>query len=130
MSKKEKENGKLTLGEVIYSGEPLTELLEQKVTGVVPFRLARVARELSPILEDYDKAKTSLYGKYGEEIDGKVSVSRESIGDDKWKEFIEEMNAILSEEIKMEIPSITEEELGIFEINGNDVLALGWLIKE
>lgn len=130
MSKKEEKNGKLTLGEVIYSGEPLTSLLDQSVTGAVPFRLSQVARELYPILEDYNKAKMALYGKYGEEIDGNVSVSKEKIGDEKWEEFAKEMNAILAEKLDIKIPDITVDDLEPYEKSGNDLLNLAWLIKE
>jgi len=123
MSKKK--NGKITMGDLVSSGQALNDLLAKPLKPLVAFRLSQVVREIQPKLEDFDKSRKPVFDKWGEEKDGQIIVNQ-----DKIEAFAEEYNPLLAEEVKMDLPEVTIADLGDAEISAKDLLSLGWLIKE
>ena len=126
MSKKVKKNGEVMVGILATSAEALNFLLTQPLNPVTAFRVSRVAKDVQPILEDYEKQRNDLITKYGEKNgEGVLKVTDKNI--DK---FADELTPLLEEKVAMNIPEIHSKDLGGIEITPRFIQALDWLIKE
>lgn len=77
-------------------------------TGKAGFAVYKAIRILSEETQDFNKVREDLVKKYGEDMgDGKIGIKEESDG---YQKFIEEINPILSEEVKVNLTPLTEDE--------------------
>ena len=77
-------------------------------TGKAGFAVYKAIRILSEETQDFNKVREDLVKKYGEDMgDGKIGIKE---GSDGYQKFIEEINPILSEEVKVNLTPLTEDE--------------------
>ena len=77
-------------------------------TGKAGFAVYKAIRILSEETQDFNKVREDLVKKYGEDMgDGKIGIKEESDG---YQKFIEEINPILSEDVKVNLTPLTEDE--------------------
>jgi len=126
MPKKVKKNGEVMVGVLSNSAEALTFLLEQPMNAVIGFRVQRVAKDVQPILVDYEKQRNALVEKYGEKNGEDVM----TVTDDNMDKFTDELSPLLEERVAMNIPEIHSKDLGGIEIMPVYISALDWLIQE
>ena len=126
MPKKVKKNGEVMVGILSTSAEALTFLLTQPLNPVTAFRVSRVAKDVQPILEDFEKQRNDLITKHGEKNgEGVLRVTDENV-----EKFTNELSPLLEEKVAMDIPEIHSKDLGGIEITPRYIQALDWLIKE
>ena len=126
MPKKVSKNGEVMVGVLSNSAEALTFLLEQPLNPVTSFRVSRVAKDVQPILVDYEKQRNDLITKYGKKNGEDVM----TVTDENVDKFIGELTPLLEEKIAMNIPEIHSKDLGGIEITPRYIQALDWLIQE
>lgn len=114
---------KVQLAQVVGSVEPLGTLMSNPMPAATAFRCAKVLKAVQSELESYDEARKALIEKYGE--DGEIKPESKD-----WDKFIEEMNALMNEEISLSIKKIDADSLSKVEIAPTDLVQLDWLIKE
>ena len=75
--------------------------------GSIAFKIAYNIHKLSDELREYVQFKQELFKKYGTEIDGQLTISKDS---EHIQDFLNELNKL---DVDIEIPllKITEEEL-------------------
>lgn len=77
-------------------------------TGKAGFAVYKAIRILSEETQDFNKVREDLVKKHGEDMgDGKIGIKE---GSDGYQKFIEEINPILSEDIKVNLTPLTEDE--------------------
>lgn len=77
-------------------------------TGKAGFAVYKAIRILSEETQDFNKVREDLVKKYGKDMgDGKIGIKE---GSDGYQKFIEEINPILSEEVKVNLTPLTEDE--------------------
>jgi len=77
-------------------------------TGKAGFAVYKAIRILSEETQDFNKVREDLVKKHGEDMgDGKIGIKE---GSDGYQKFIEEINPILSEEVKVNLTPLTEDE--------------------
>jgi len=111
----------MKLYEVVEGNAALGTLVNKEMPGWVAFRIARAIKGMQPILQTFEAQKDALVTKYG--TDGQIT--RDDLN---WKEFADELNQILDEEVTFEFTPVALEHLGA--ITPRAVLALGWFIQE
>ena len=75
--------------------------------GSIGFKIAYNIRKLSDELQEYVQFKQELFKKYGEEVDGQLSISKDS---EHIQDFLTELKK-LDVDIDAHLLKITEEEL-------------------
>jgi hypothetical protein len=103
--------------------EVLNELIELDINASSAFRLARIIREISEILEDRINIEKKIYEKYvihGE--NGEPQLTND-------KEFNIEMNNLLNVENEINAELLDFEELGLDKIKIKNILKILFLFK-
>ena len=118
----------LKLSQLVSSAEPLSRLSRLGLKPRIALRVKRVLRAVQPELDDYNKVRVELLEKHGyKATDGKQYLFEKPENE---AAFMAELNDATSEEVTLEIKTLTLDELGDVEISGGDLLALDWLIFE
>ena len=91
------------------------------------FKLARIIWQISPILEDFGKARDSLIQKYGTENGDEYTVKE---GTKEFEKYAEELTSLLEEDVKVDYKKLNISQIGKAEISARDLASLRWLINE
>lgn len=122
-----KKNGQLKLRDIVFSEEPLGALVTEKMKAKDSFKLARIIWQISPILEDFGKARDSLIQKYGTENGDEYTVKE---GTKEFEKYAEELTSLLEEDVKVDYKKLNISQIGKAEISARDLASLRWLINE
>ena len=111
--------------DLVNSKDSIEVLIGEKLPINTAYKLSRVAKEVSDILEAFNTKRSEiLEGRSTEDADGNLSV----IGGME-EEVIKLMDEALREEIDFEPDKFTIEQLGDIKIASRHLVLLGWLIK-
>jgi len=108
----------VTVGQLAAAEGALKRLQQERLPARVAFRLARILREVDPILQAYNEAHTPLVKRFWKPTK-KENIYVPSEGEVLWAETVE-INA----------SPLTETDLAGAAISAGDVLALEWMIEE
>lgn len=100
-------NGLARGKEIIMHG-----LLKQKTSLKTKVYLQRLAKAIEDDYKLYEKEKTELFKKYGEEKDGMISVSA-----DKMEEFTKDLNDLGSAEKDINVSTLWSTDLTLDNLN-------------
>jgi hypothetical protein len=120
---------KVILKQVVESLEALGILTSLKLPVYTSFKLSVFLKNVSPLVEAYEKERNKLINEYGTEDTEKPGTFNIK-DEEKIKEFNEKIMEVLNEEIEVKIPEINAKELGAIEIEPKHLISLTWLIKE
>jgi hypothetical protein len=129
----EGENKKVVLKDVVNGLSSLNVLVEQKLPVFSSFKLSLFLKNVSPIIESYNKERDKLVVEYGTPTkgeDGKENGNYTFPDAEKAKEFTEKINSLLEVEIEIGIPEIKVADLGSISIEPKYLTPLTWLLKE
>jgi len=113
----------MKLIELVNSQEWLNKLLKVEMDIKKAYELRKFIIETDNKLKAFNQTRDDLIKKYGEEKEWQTRVKEENIS-----KFIEDINIIWEEEIEIEIPEITIDDLS-WNIDTASLLNLSYLIK-
>lgn len=117
----------------------INNLLEQEINSLAAFKLARIVKQLSSIIEDKSKAEKKIFDKWvifdeqGKPMpvkneNGQIIPDVVSLKDGK--EYSKEMSELMNYENKIDLPKLKIEELGLdFNIKPKDMLAIEFIFE-
>ena len=117
------------------TSEALREFTKISLPIKVSLRVIKVIRKYDELANDIDNAIKILQEKYsvkddeGNTVVSKDEDGRESIELSDTLEFKKELNDLLSEENEIDIPELTEHDLGNIIIEPSVLLDLDWLFS-
>jgi len=110
------------LGQVMGALAALGRVQRERLAAPVAFRLARVVRAMRAEARAFQETRKALVARYADEEGQVPAECREALG--------RELEALLAEEIELDLPRITEAELASIEMTVEEALALAWMIGE
>lgn len=113
----------MKLEKLVSSQEWLQKLLKVEMDIKKAYVLRKFIIEVDGHLKPYNETRNDLIKKYWTEEDWQIKVKEENI-----PKFMEEIWWLLNEEIEIEIPEITIDDLG-GKIETATLLQLDYLIK-
>jgi hypothetical protein len=113
----------MKLSQLAASTRVFQELCSQKVSRRVAYRLAIVSKLIAPYVEELTRHQAELGNKYGVPVDGGFKIPEEKI-----KSFMEELAPILDEDVPVNIPKISVDDLPEL-MAADDIILLDWLIE-
>jgi len=118
----------VTVGQLVNARETLKRLQQERLPARVAFRLARIIREVDPVLRAYDEAHTPLVKRLWVPA-GEEGVYAPPTGD-AWNEYVMERTALWEDTVNINAASLKEADLARVTISAADALALEWMIEE
>jgi hypothetical protein len=117
----------MKLKEILAIESSLKKLLGTDLPIRVSYRLGKFTKKVGGEVEAFTEARTLLFKKMGALNEaGNLEVK----GDEETKLFLETLNALLDEEVDIEIPKITLEELDGIKLSPIDTSNILFLIQE
>lgn len=110
------------LGQVMGALAALGRVQRERLAAPVAFRLARVVRAMQAEARAFQETRKALVARYADGEGQVPAECREELGG--------ELEALLAEEIELDLPRITEAELASIEMTVEEALALAWMIGE
>jgi hypothetical protein len=116
----------------------LNFLMEQEISAVAAFRIVRILKELSPIIESKTKAEEMIYKKWVifDENGIPVPVKDENnetvpnvVSLKDYNKFSNEMNDLMVYENEINLPKIRFEDLGLDKIKPVDILNIEFIFE-
>jgi len=117
---------------IVEGAEAISTIMKIKLPIVLSFKLSVFVKPINPMVESFGKARNELLSKYAENVlgeDKKPTGQMKFKGKEEVEKFNKEINALLDEEVKVEVPEINIAEFGNVEIEPNLLMNLDWLIK-
>lgn len=119
---------RIDLADVVGSVEALNILMTRELPTVAAWRLGKVSRKLNRELADYNEARNKLVLKYAIEAHDVNEPAR--VADEHLEDFQNEVRTLLAQEIEIEIPTLTIEELGSGPFKPVELAPLWFAIQE
>jgi len=117
----------MILSELINSTEALSRLMQQPMKAKASFRLAKTVKQVQPHIEAFEETRTKIVEQYGKKNGEGFVIDPESKG---WKKYVNELEDVLKEEIKLNVKKITLASIAQAEITAADAIILEWLVDE
>ncbi len=116
----------------------LNMLMEQEVSALSAFKITRILREISPIIDSKVKAEEMIYKKWiifdengipvqVKDENGEVIPNVVSLKDSD--KFTKEMSELLNYQNEINIPKIRFEDLGLEKIKPIDILSIDFIFE-
>jgi hypothetical protein len=116
----------MKLATLINSLEALKELGQARMKASIAFRVKKLITTVALHETAFNEARAELFKKVGEDSgNGQIHILPEHS-----TEFTEEFNALLAEEVEVNVPSISIDDLGDVQIEPSRLITLDWLIVE
>jgi hypothetical protein len=123
-----------TLGALVNAAPVLERLLTARVPAAVAYRLAKLARTVSPEVAHFHQQREALIREYGgereptdaERANGATSIFE--VGREHLATFTEKLAEVQAVEVAIDAAPLTIEELGHVDVSGSDLLTLGPLV--
>lgn len=123
----------MKLKTLVDSIESLNVLTNTKIPATVSYKISLFIKKSQDELDLYNSKRKELLEEYGTEVlseDGKKTGNYKFETEDSAKNFNEEINKLLDQDITIESPEVKISELSKIDIEPKYLLALDWLIKE
>lgn len=126
---KQKAKAGLTLkvAELINAKDAIDHLITQTLPAEVSFRLARIVRQLDPVLQDYEATRKQLCERYGK-LDAEQNIYQ--FEGEQREKFQQEFDSLLESEVQIPGERIPLTVLKQVHLSTVDALNLEWLISE
>lgn len=105
----------------------LKKVMAMKLPVKAAYRLSRFAMKLQPDLQKFEEKRVELIKELGVEVEGRPG-TYEIEGAENLAKYREQVEAMGSEEIKIDLDPITVDMLGDAELAAADLVALEKLI--
>lgn len=103
----------MNINKIIELNEGLSELKNTKLKAAVAFKINRIVNALADDVSAFEKAKNDKIMEFGEDVgDGNYKVKSENV-----KEYISEINELLTQEVDIKLESVNLSELGDVELS-------------
>lgn len=125
-------NKNMKLKQLIEGLESLGVLMGTKLPIVLSFKLSLFVKKINPEVEEYGKKRNELLKEYAEPIkdkDGKETGQMKFKDEKAIKAFNENIEELLKQDIKVDVPDIHINEFAGLEIEPKHLGNLEWLIK-
>lgn len=116
---------KVTMEEIVNTQEALQELSQHVMNGKIAFQIARLIRELNKEYQTFYETRTTLLKKYGSSNEDNTF----TIPNAKIKDFNQEMEKILKEEIEINAELIPQNVLESISFTPDQIVKLFPLIE-
>jgi len=126
---KGEDNMQVTVGQLAAAEGALKRLQQERLPARVAFRLARILREVDPVLRAYNKAHTPLVERFWIPTE-KENIYKPPKEEKAWEEYKKERDPLWAETVEINASPLTETDLAGAAISAGDVLALEWMIEE
>lgn len=111
--------------DIVKSIESIKKVNSLNVSLNVAKKLAKTAKEMETVMEEYHKREQALLEEYGEAVEG--STGQYNLPQENIEQFSEKMTALQDEEIDLDIVQIKLDDLGeSAELSAGDILSLEW----
>lgn len=100
---------KLFIGDIIGAKDVFAKLISLEFGAKTALKLMLLTSELQKYLDIYEKQRITLIKKYGKEDEAKQIVVM--AGTEDYIKFLEEINAVMSEQVEVNLPEISREDL-------------------
>jgi len=121
------DNMQVTVGQLVAAEGALKRLQQERLPARVAFRLARILREVSPVLQAYNDAHNALVRRLW------VPTEKENIYSppqgEAWEEYVTERTALWEDTVCVNASQLKEVDLAGVTMTTADALALGWMIE-
>lgn len=114
----------MKLSSLLQIAPALSTMSQVKLPAKVGFRVAKAINMIRPTLEAYEQQRQKLLQELGSSEDGQTFTFDAEAG----KAFAEQMNALANEEVTLELPTVTVDELGSVDIEVGVLAALSGII--
>jgi len=121
---------KLKLTTLLEGVEALKVLTSLPLRARTSFRLAKLTKSLDSHLEIFQESRKEVIEKYQSEETDDNGNTKMVIPADNIEEYSKEITELISEEVEIDVPEITLDDLGNIEIEAKHLSVLDWLIKE
>ena len=125
-------NKNMKLKQLIEGLESLGVLMGTKLPIVLSFKLSLFVKKINPEVEEYGNKRNELLKEYAEPIkdkDGKETGQMKFKDEKAIKAFNENIEELLKQDIKVDVPDIHINEFAGLEIEPKHLGNLEWLIK-
>jgi hypothetical protein len=116
---------KVLIGDIVVSKEVIGKMVNLEFSAKVAMKLMLLANECQKILDVYEKQRIALIKKFGENDEAGQTIVKANTNE--YFEFINELNAVASQEVDLNYPELTEEDLtkdDNVKFSANDLLKM------
>jgi len=121
------DNMQVTVGQLVAAEGALKRLQQERLPARVAFRLARILREVSPVLQAYNDAHNALVRRLWVPTE-KENIYKPPQGE-AWEEYVTERTSLWEDVVCINASSLKEVELATVTMSATEVLALEWMIE-
>lgn len=117
----------ITVNEMVNCMSVFNKLMTQECKGAIALKIARVARELNKEYTTFDEQRQKIIDKYckKDESGNPVINGNEYVIDPQFAaESTEEFNALMNEELEINVNKLDLEEIEDFTLNAQEVMKL------
>ncbi|MFA7662762.1 MAG: hypothetical protein WCX88_02490 [Patescibacteria group bacterium] len=126
-------NTNMKLKQLVDGVESLGVIMGLKLPVVAAYKISLFVKKSNPELEEYNKKRNEMLADYAEQIkdeEGKDTNQFKFKDEDNAKKFSDEINALLDQDITVEVPEINISELADVSIEPKHLVSLDWLLKQ
>jgi homogentisate 1,2-dioxygenase len=117
---------KFTLGELRKMGPALDRLAKKELPVSISYRVAKFLKKVSDELFVVEKERIKLIQRFGQMHGEEKKVI---VPPDKMDTFQKEFNALLDEEVEIEVSSMDAKDFGSISISPQDIVLLERIIS-
>ena len=121
---------KVKLTTVLESIEALKVLSSLPVKAKTSFRISRLVKQLDAHLETFQESRKSVIDRFQKEDEDEEGNKINVIPKENIEEYSKEITDLISEEVEIDVPVISLDDLGEIEIEAKHLSVLDWLITE
>lgn len=97
---------KTTIGALLNTEQPMSEILKERIPAVVAYKLGSLVKEVQSVLIPFNDAKKKMFDDWGEKNGNEIKIKPEFID-----EFVKEMDKLLAVEVELKYKPISILEL-------------------
>ena len=128
MRNKRRTNMKVKLDQMLNSVEALAELTSTKLPSKPAYRVARITNKIEAELKLFNEQRSKIVLELGtpsEENEDQFTFTPENS-----IKFNEQISDLLNEEVEIDVPTISINELGSAEIKPATMMILDWMLVD
>jgi hypothetical protein len=118
----------MKLRTLVDSKEALIHVFHEKLPALTAKRFLKLIDDSNVHFKQFEDIRIKLVKEYG--VPTEDNPDNYTVLEDKQEEFFKDINALLDEEVEIDVPEITLTQLGNITIMPVDLQLLEWLIKD
>jgi len=110
------------------SKDALSRVFVEKLPALTAKRMLKLIEDANVHFKQFEEIRVKKVKEYGTQQEDDPNTY--TVGEDNRDQFVTEIDALLDEEVAIEVPEITLMQLGNITISPADLQLLEWLIKD